>query len=324
MNITDIQLELRKMEQDMAKMQQKMSELEIELEDFKPKSKTKETVDFKKAEIMAKVKPIPNRKLKNADDFVKRTYFKFLAMLADIDSSDSFNKFLFVARINYGVEYNVSLEDIAASGVGMQERDLNDIAESLEEYKYSLLADSLILANVSGNISEKLIKPISTMANFFSCDKEDMKVISTVSMCVLVNNFDKLDTLKIETNKWAGVFTHYIPENWLERRMSLVETRLERSQDSTKTIKSGYRIGGKILNHYNIKDGFVAKKGIKLAYYGGSGRYDESRDIISDKDGVVLILSFNDVSHSDDELDEIYIIHPFDDFDIRRAALSNF
>lgn len=277
MNITDIQLELRKIEEQ-------LKALEVELEEFKPdKNKINES-QLKEIERLAKKIPIKNKAIKAADESVKKYYIQFLSMLAYNDGKKVEDKLLFICRVAYGADYNLSASEIKLLGADTNQNTPGDIIDQVGKYYMWLITDALIVASLGGTPSEDNIKLITTVASTMGCSREDMKIISTVVTCVLKNNFDPLDKLEINSGKYLGIFTRYLPEEWLIKRRAAVPFDKEKQVATAVYVKNG----DAIISEQNIYRFHKIEKYDMSHYYDKelvSGRIYEK----APSDGIVLI-----------------------------------
>ncbi len=208
MNITDIQIRLRKIGEE-------LTLLEGALEELKPKDKKAGKDVYKNIDILAGKNPICNNRLAKEEDILKKYYIQFLSIIANMDKRNYEDKLLYITRLARGIGYEGDAKDIEMLGVDISNDIFENIVRFTDKYNYNIIADGLIVADINGEAEDDVISLISGMAGYMGCSKEDMRVISTVAVCMLENEFDRLNELDINTNKWMGVFSDQIPEEWL-------------------------------------------------------------------------------------------------------------
>lgn len=208
MNLTDLQVELRKIEEQ-------LSSLETEIDKMKPKKKEEFQIPYREIVRLAKQYPIYNKKLTKESRIVQKEYVCALAYISLLEESNLNEKLLYISRIALGVELDMTLEDIHRAGVEYNKEDLDQACMDMKQCSYSFVIDALILANIAGETQENMYSAIADIANFLECTKEEMCGMSYVAKAVLLQNYDILEHPPVPSNQYAGKFTSHIPEEWL-------------------------------------------------------------------------------------------------------------
>ncbi|MCD7855008.1 MAG: hypothetical protein LUG66_05270 [Clostridiales bacterium] len=293
MNISEIQAELRKIGGQLQRLEQ-------ELEDLKPNRKTPDlnSDNYVKIERMAGSSPIINSALERSSGIVKKRYVQFLSVIASIKKDDIAKKLMYIYRVAIGAKlWDLGVKEIAAMGYSTQPSFIGEMADLGEPLKYTLLTDSLILAGISGKPDDEEIKVISDFAGMLKCTAEDMAVISTVAGCILKDNFDSLDEINITQNKWTGVFSRRIPQEWLlNRRTSTFVNKQYKPYTNSKSKEVN-------PNQLAVKNGDIVKKGQRLGNNGVSG------DLLAKENGIFY------KKDTPDSYFYAYTYNYFDDFD---------
>lgn len=213
MNLTEIQVELRKVNNT-------LQYLSNELEELKPKSDAEQKKLYDKIDSLAKSYTIQNNMLINSDIQVKKTYLKILSFVTQHSQSDLEEKLCFLMRISNGIHYSDSSEEIVRLGMNVDQEDLSDIQQFDRSVGFSLIVDALLLISLDGKPKEKDMEFVVSLAQILGFDEEEMVVLSTMATAVLTNNFDLLGGISVITkDQWRGVFNHYIPKEWRERQV---------------------------------------------------------------------------------------------------------
>lgn len=159
-----------------------------------------------------------NIKLKNADEIVKKYYLQFLCVITYMDKNSFDSKIALIKQIATNIEYKLNEDEIEMLGIDFNSEKLNNMIPLVKEHKYSFIVDSFVIANLSSKLDENVISAIISIAEELDFIKEDIEVLSTLAGCIMKDNYDDLDKLQINSSKWLGVVSEYIPENWLEKR----------------------------------------------------------------------------------------------------------
>lgn len=313
MDLTNIQLELRK-------IGSKLSSLENEIEKLKPNSEEKEKSLLYEINELAFKFPIKNRVLSEAGEFIKRTFIRILSYLAGKNKSNLYERLLFITRIVAGLGINdISVDEVLKYGLDFNKDDFNVIIDETEKFRYSLIVDVLILINITGQASEEELKIVAEIAQMLKCQKEDMKVLAIVAKAVLEDNFDYLLDVKNQCeDKWNGIFMHYIPNEWLIKNRTycgeyynekILWANNRAAAISTRT-EENYRL---VKEH--LQDGTEVEKGDSLVTCEGIN--GNKKMIKSPKDGVVYFINEtkkNSSTHKNEKFLKVYVVSYFDDY----------
>ncbi len=295
MNITDIQIRLRKIGEE-------LTLLEGALEELKPKDKKSGKDVYKNIDILAGKNPICNNRLAKEEDILKKYYIQFLSIIANMDKRNYEDKLLYITRLARGIGYEGDAKDIEMLGIDISNDIFENIVRFTDKYNYNIIADSLIVASIMGEAEDDVISLISGMAGYMGCSKEDMKVISTVAVCMLENEFDRLNELDINTNKWMGVFSDQIPEEWLvKNRVFYKSVHLKNGINSGSIVKKG-----DILEERRESNWFNPFSWEKE---------DKPEDKIVEKDGIIFLKKTEENNINADIFYDVYIVSFFDDME---------
>lgn len=310
MNMTDIQMRLRKIGEE-------LTLLEGALEELKPKDKKAGKDVYKNIDILAGKNPICNNRLAKEEDILKKYYIQFLSIIANMDKRNYEDKLLYITRLARGIGYEGDAKDIEMLGVDISNDIFENIVRFTDKYNYNIIADGLIVADINGEAEDDVISLISGMAGYMGCSKEDMKVISTVAVCMLENEFDRLNELDINTNKWMGVFSDQIPEEWLIKNRVFYKSLNGRS-NSCYILFDGIAMCIK----EGLNSGSIAKKGDILEERRESiprsifrKKEDKPEGKIVEKDGIIFLKKTEENNIYVDIFYDVYIVSFFDDME---------
>lgn len=257
MNLTELQMQLRSVEEQMA-------ELQTEIEKMKPKPEGEKKLIYNKITRLAQKYPIENKRSFYISEAVAKAYVSCLAHIIVADEDKIYDKLLYLTRIAYGMGLSVSADAIILMGMDFDKNDFDNACIELKDIKYAFLTDALILVNINEQASEDAFALIADMAQALGCDKEDVRVAGFVAKAVLKNDFDILNQMPAPgNNRWAVQLKSYIPDSWIE----------------AKRIKCGSfrdRFSKSINDIFIFKDKFLLKCIIKERITPGSfiNKYD--------------------------------------------------
>lgn len=209
MNLTELQMQLRSIEEH-------ISGLQMEIEKMKPQPEDKKKIMFEKITEMASKFPLQNRHFSKASMIDVRAYISCLAYISLADDNNIYDKLLFLCRLSHGMGLPMSSEDIFKAVLDVDEKYFEKACSELKGQKYSFLTDALILVNITGQASEASFRFIADIAIIFECEKEDIHVASMVAKAVLVEDFDILKQIPIQSkSRYMGQFRQHIPYSWI-------------------------------------------------------------------------------------------------------------
>ena len=212
MNLTELQMQLRSVEEQMA-------ELQMEIEKMKPKPEYEKKLIYNKITGLAQKYPIENKRSFNISEAVAKAYVSCLAHIIVADEDKIYDKLLYLTRIAYGIGLSASADDIILIGMNFDKNDFENACVELKEVKYAFLTDALILVNINEQASEDAFALIADMAQALGCDKEDVRAAGFVAKAVLKNDFDILNQMPAPShNPWAAQLRKYIPDSWIESK----------------------------------------------------------------------------------------------------------
>lgn len=211
MNLTDLQMELRTIEEH-------ISLLHHQIEKMKPQTADQQKTDFEKITKLAAQHPLVNTRIKEAPKEVQKLIMGSLVFLVLAEKTDIYSRLLYLCRLSKGSGYDLSAEELYQLGLAFERSDLDKLGKDLADYKYTYLVEALIVANLSGEASEKTISLIADLANLMKCDKEEMRVLGMMAKSVLLGNPDYMLEMPVpSTNRWGGKLRDFIPSNWVEK-----------------------------------------------------------------------------------------------------------
>lgn len=217
MNLTDLQVELRLIEEHIAG-------LHNEIENMKPKTEEQKIIDFNQITILADKNIVVNDDIKMMSEQTKKLVISSLAYIILKDKNDFYNRILYLTRLAKGSEFNVSAEDIYRYGLEFELKDIDNLIQDADEYKYTYIIEALITVNNSENASSDMLSIIADIADMFGISKEELRVLGVVAKSVLIGNMDNILKMPIPSeNIWSGKLTNYLPQKWIEKNRKFCE-----------------------------------------------------------------------------------------------------
>lgn len=309
MNLTDLQIELRSIENQIAR-------LHTEIEKMKPRPEEEKKADFKTITKLAKQHMISNLRISSASEAIRKQFLSGLSHLLLMEEQGIYERLLYLCRISQGCGLSLSAEELYKAGLEFEYQDMRELCIDLQEYKYSFLVEAFILANLSGDASVELLPGIANLAELMGCDKEEIQVIGQVAKSRLLEDPELLKQIpRPSKNRWCGKFFEYIPKEWIEKQRVFcwticVDLYGEKKKD--------------VIEHpCVIKDrlqrGSVAQKGDTiLTYKEKSKKHIKTESVTAPCDGIVFYAEEYKKSKAIDKKDKyiaVYVVSFFDDYD---------
>lgn len=304
MDLTELQVNLRNIEEDIGRLQ-------TEIEKMKPKTNSAQKENFTRIDKIAKVHALQNKFLLRENDAVKKAYLTCLSYIMLADEVDIYDKLIYITRIGYGINADLSSEDIYKAGRDMDKEYLEDVCMDLSSLKYCFISDALIVANIKGQAAATVLTLIADLAQFMQCTKADFNVITAVVKAVLTNNFDMLKEIDAplpDNRDWNKQLSIYVPKWWI------VKQRVECGKYSIVNVVTYVTE----LNLVKENNSFV-KKQDKIADYIERRLFNSSqKNICVDacNSGILFVGKYNK-KRDNYNCDEyyLYICSYFDDYD---------
>lgn len=260
MDLTELQVNLRNIEEDIGRLQ-------TEIEKMKPKTNLAQKENFTRIDKIAKVHALQNKFLLRENDAVKKAYLTCLSYIMLADEVDIYDKLIYITRIGYGINADLSSEDIYKAGRDMDKEYLEDVCMDLSSLKYCFIADALIVANIKGQAATSVLTLIADLAQFMQCTKADFNVITAVVKAVLTNNFDMLkeiDAMLPDNRNWTKQLSIYVPKWWIVKQrvecgryndgyIFLKDTKFDLVKENNSFVKKKEKIADYEERHLMLK-----------------------------------------------------------------------
>lgn len=309
MDLTQLQAELRAVEN-------KMSELQAEIAKMKPRQQADLAADYAKIARSAKQAPVNNLLVSAADDYTKKSYLSGLAYLSFAGQPVDMDRLLYLTALSIGIGCGYEPENLVTLGMRMDENAFEAVSEAVRPHRYAFLVDALVLANIHGAAEPSVLESLAALSHILGCGVEDMKMAAQVAKVVLTQDFDALDKVPPELAcQYTGQFTGQIPESWLAKRrmgcgkavremtlpmLSFVSTMLGVSEEyTTKPPENGTFVKVK-------QEIAVIKKS-----EGAPSYRITTRKVYTPVAGVLYTLKRKQANRNN-IIDYIYVISPFD------------
>ena len=207
MNLTDLQVELRNIEEHLAL-------LHNEIDKMKPKSEEEKKADFTAIDKLAAKNPINNTLITAMPETSKRIFFGSLSYILLSIEKDIYARLLYLTRLSIGSGIGWNAESLYKSGLEVDDFDM--IIKEMEGYKDTFLTEAFIISNIKETANEKTLSVIADIAKAFGCDAEELRVIAQVAKCRLMDDTEILLNIPIPTeNRWMNRLWNYIPYEWI-------------------------------------------------------------------------------------------------------------
>lgn len=345
MNLTELQIQLRSIEEH-------ISFLQVEIEKMKPQPEDETKAMFEQITEMAKKVPLENRSIHRTLSWNVDAYISCLAYISLVDDSKIYEKLLFLCRLCHSIGVPTTAEDIFRMGLEVDEKYFEKSCLELKKQKYSLLTDALILVNITEEATTASLAVVADIAKIFECDKDDLRAVAMVAKAVLIEDFSVLNQIPMPSkNCWMGQFKEHIPMAWVNsqrikcgrictERKSIqtpyLHLRADNTCDTTITCVVKKRINagsivhkGDLLLEYEeptrklkpeIERYSSAFASLRFSSSLNESYYEtilEKKSIVAPCDGVVFFIESidnrNSIGQSEKYL-EAYVVSYFDDY----------
>lgn len=338
MNFTELQVELRSIENQ-------ISRLHNEIEKMKPKTEEEKKTDFKKINILARRHTIMNRSMIGMERTIKLFFISSLSYLSLIEEEGMNIRLLYLTRLSFGSGLDINTEEIYKRGLEFKETFIDVTCESLASYKYTYLVEAFILANLSGDVSGELLTVISDIAKMMECDKEEIRVIAQVAKAKLLDDIDVLKELPVPSkNQWSNCFADYIPHDWIvkQRKKCKVLCTLKSMQVTDMFFVSSVTQYCPCKIKSCLSNGSIVKKGDLICNYTEKiektsqekgedlfwalprnwWEYEDlykeiENTILAPCDGILFCIAYMQLDEAEEQTDEflaLYVVFYFDDY----------
>jgi len=312
MDLTDLQVELRSIEEHVASLQ-------TEIEKMKPKTGKEQKEEFEKITRIAMQSPIKNTEISKINEVIQKEYIRCLSCLTVNSKGELYSKLLYLSRIAAGCREKISAEEIYQSGMEFDVDDMEKMCADFQELKYPFLVDAMILSNISGQADKKDLSVIVDMAFVLGCDRDDIEMVAKVARASLTEKFDILENVSIpEGKKWQKAFTQYIPEKWLATQRihcGIIHVLNDGSRYLEGKLQGGSTVLFYIYMESRKSNGTLVQAEEVLV----KGKvYLVEKTILSPRNGMLCFVIDKDkeqLKGSDCRIEQIYVISPFDTYD---------
>ena len=330
MNLTDLQVELRDMEEHLAL-------LHNEIDKMKPKSEEEKKTDFTAIDKLAARNPINNALITAMPETSKKIFLGSLSYILLSIEKDIYARLLYLTRLSIGCGMSWNAESLYKSGLEVDDIDM--IIKEMDGYKDTFLTEAFIISNLKEPANEKTLSVIADIAKAFGCDAEELRVIAQVAKCRLMDDTEILLNIPIPTkNRWMNRFWNYIPYKWIvknRKKVGVICTKKYKKTDNGvgsvyTNLFSLHRNSNRegdandCISPCEIKErvqaGSIVRTGDIICKY--TQKYtevkEEVKEIEAPCDGIVFFINDSRKSEVNGKLDEYvvaYIVSYFDYYD---------
>lgn len=334
MNLTDLQIELRNIEEH-------ISQLQAEIEKMKPQTEKEKKEDFETITRLARKHPISSLSISNAPQILQKEFVDSLSYLLLSEEKDKYSRLLYLCRLANGCNLNLSAEQIYQNGLAYGIDDLERSVKDLQDYKDTMLIEAFVLASLSENTSHNMLSIIADIAKMMGCDKEEIRVLALVAKAKLTDDINIINSMPVPSKSmWCGKLGDYISSDWvMKQRIKCVSVCVEKNTKKLLTSPAEYAedvhaeiwasvLGEDYIPKYDKKrtcviknqkvNGSIVKKGeMIIEYEEEMVAKKEKRTVNAPCNGVVYykeISQKGDVAGAPDKYLEVYVVSYFDDF----------
>ena len=300
MDLTELQLQLRTIENQIVALQDEIERMKPQMEDTKKEL-------YKKINFWVKQFPSEKRVSFSNIGSVKKDYVACLAYIALMKEDNIYENLLYLCRLAQSIGLNAECEKIIKLGMEINKETFYRLCLELKDYKYPLLVDCFIIANLASGASEEIISTIADLATMLEVDKEKLRALAVIAKSVLINNPDTLCEIPAQKKNWWGEkLGDYIPNDWVKKQRYYCGT-----VSVSKRIYYGRKLNeDRFIEEFatneiaRVEDGVVVKTNDIICKYKSKKklRANVSR-------GMFAILeafnsNMNDISDTNDETEE--------------------
>lgn len=327
MDLTELQAELRSMEQQLV-------ELQTEVEKMKPQPGDERKKNYETITRLAQMHPLKNAGLGSAPESIKKLFVRGLSFLLQTEE-EQYSRILYLCRLSTGIGLALSAEDICRIGACFDMEDMGALCLDLADYKYPFLTEAFILANLSGECSGSFLGLIAETAEIMRCDREEIQVIAQIAKSVLTGNPDVLSELPAPScNRWSGKFRDYIPQQWIEeQRKECAELHIQKGSGEYESLyQKIFWMRGEVPTEKlcrvieQLEAGSIVKKGQYICRYEEKSPDKQTlvfktvyKTVIAPCDGIVFFVNEERKNSEKGEKKGkyllIYVVSWFDDYD---------
>ena len=212
MDLAELQLKLRSIENQMASLQDEIERMKPQKEDFKKEIYNK---------INFWVKQFPSDKRLSFSNIgqLKKDYIACLSYITLMKEDNNYENLLYLCRLAHSIGLNVECEKVIKLGMEINKETFYRLCLELKDYKYPLLVDCLVVANLAGGAKDVIVSAIADLAAILEVDKEKLRALAFVARSVLTNNPDNLLAMPAQsTNWWGEKLNSFIPSDWIVKQ----------------------------------------------------------------------------------------------------------
>lgn len=234
MNLTDLQLELRSIEEHIAN-------LHSEVEKMKPQTEKEKKEDFETITRLARKHPISSLSISNAPQILQKEFVDSLSYLLLSEEKDKYSRLLYLCRLASGCNLNLSAEQIYQNGLAYGIDDLERSIKELQDYKDTMLIEAFVLASLSENTSHNMLSIIADIAKMMGCDKEEIRVLALVAKAKLTDDINIINSMPVPSKSmWCGKLGDYISSDWvMKQRIKCVSVCVEKNTKKSTSSSGG-------------------------------------------------------------------------------------
>lgn len=253
MNLTELQIQLREIEEH-------ISTLQGEIEKMKPQPEEEKKKVYETITKIALKYPLENRKFSQAVLGLNKVYISCLAYITLADEKNLDEKLLYLCRLAHSMKCFTSAEDILRMGLEVNKEYFEKACYELKGVKDFFLVDALIVTNISEEASYDALVLIADVAQIMECGKEELQVISLLAKSVLTNDFNNLLYIPVpKTVSEIRRFKEQIPPAWIESQRVYIGKictdvkRIEQDNNDSSSTASFLKSMRKIFNFFTVE-----------------------------------------------------------------------
>ncbi|MGL4876412.1 MAG: right-handed parallel beta-helix repeat-containing protein [Clostridium sp.] len=170
------------------------------------------------AEAIARRFPIEEHPINKKSEYVQKNYLTLLFSVAKVENNSELfeSQSLFIARIVEGLDNkSIDIKNLYKNALELNEKSIDEYTSNLieEELSSNFVVDSLILANLKGECSNKVFEYLSELFQLIKVSKVQIVELCQLSRLILEKNSSEYKVFcKKELNIDLEKFFFYINE----------------------------------------------------------------------------------------------------------------
>ncbi len=211
MNLTELQIQLRNVENQISQLSAEIEKMKSEKQELK--------IDYDAITRVAKQYPVNELDICHAPEQLRKDFVIMLMYLFVSDDRGLPERLLYLTRLAVGCKLQMDAKDVYQSAHTIEMDDVERLSNELADYRYSFVIEAFVVANLCEEIDKDAWTLLADVAQLMKCDEEEIVVLSHVAKYRLTGDTRHLDEIPLpKTNRWSAKLREYIPRKWVESK----------------------------------------------------------------------------------------------------------